>query len=94
MYDCLEYEGLELREEGIFDILTANVKKQYPDLENKLKDIYLDKWYYSHLASLRGMSRPKPVKPRKAASCCGPCLRKSNRMKTNNLLMGAGIGLP
>ncbi|WP_054694070.1 hypothetical protein [Syntrophomonas palmitatica] len=56
MYDCLEYEGLELREEGIFDILTANVKKQYPDLENKLKDIYLDKWYYSHLASLRGMS--------------------------------------
>ncbi len=56
MYDCLEYEGLELREEGIFDILTTNVKKQYPDLETRLKDIYLDKWYHSHLASLRGMS--------------------------------------
>ncbi len=56
MYECLEFDGLEVRKEGIFDLLTAEIKKEYPDLEQFLKDIYLNKWYKSHLPTLHGMS--------------------------------------
>jgi hypothetical protein len=56
MYDALEFDGLEIREEGIFEILTPEVKKIYPDLESTLKEIYLNKWYHSHLPTLSGMS--------------------------------------
>lgn len=56
LYDCLEFDGMELREEGIFDILTGEVKKQYPELEAAIKEMYINKWYYSGLTILRGMS--------------------------------------
>jgi hypothetical protein len=56
MYDALEFDGLEIREEGIFEILTLDVKKQYPGLESALKEMYLNKWYHSRLPSLSGMS--------------------------------------
>ncbi len=56
LYDALEFDGLELREEGIFAILSLDVKKQYPELESALKEMYLNKWYHSHLPNLRGMS--------------------------------------
>ncbi|NLO20721.1 MAG: hypothetical protein GX119_01805 [Syntrophomonadaceae bacterium] len=56
MYECLEFDGLEVRKEGIFDILTTEIKKEYPDLEQFLKDIYLNKWYNSQLPTLHGMS--------------------------------------
>lgn len=56
MYDYLEFDGMEVRNEGFFDILTTEVKREYPGLEPVLKDIYLDKWYHSHLIPLSGMS--------------------------------------
>lgn len=56
MFNCLEFDGLEVREEGIFEILTNEVKKQYPDLEAYIKELYLNKWYNSQLTVLRGMS--------------------------------------
>jgi hypothetical protein len=56
MYDALEFDGLEIREDGIFEILTPEVEKSYPDLESTLKEIYLNKWYHSHLPTLSGMS--------------------------------------
>lgn len=56
MYDALEFDGLELREDGIFAILSLDVKKQYPELESALKELYLNKWYHSHLPTLLGMS--------------------------------------
>ncbi len=56
MHEYLEFDGLEVRKEGIFDIMTLEVKKEYPDLEQFLKDIYLNKWYNSRLATLHGMS--------------------------------------
>ncbi|CFX86118.1 Uncharacterized [Syntrophomonas zehnderi OL-4] len=56
MYDALEFDGLELREDGIFAILSLDVKRQYPQLESALKDLYLNKWYHSNLPTLRGMS--------------------------------------
>ncbi len=56
MYDALEFDGLEVREEGIFEILSIDVKKQYPELESALKEMYLNKWYNSHLPPLSGMS--------------------------------------
>jgi hypothetical protein len=49
-----EFKRLEL--DKVFDILTAEIKKEYPDLEPFLKDIYLNKWYNSQLPTLHGMS--------------------------------------
>lgn len=56
MFGSLEFDGIELREEGIFDILSSEVKKEYPQLETILKEMYLNKWYYSRLTTLSGMS--------------------------------------
>lgn len=56
MYDALEFDGLEIREDGIFEILGPEAKKSFPQLEAQLKDMYLNKWYHSHFAVLRGMS--------------------------------------
>ncbi|MEN6463183.1 MAG: hypothetical protein ABFC94_17675 [Syntrophomonas sp.] len=56
MYNYLEFDGLEVHEEGMFGILTEEVKKKYPDLENYIKEMYLNKWYNSQLATLRGLS--------------------------------------
>ncbi len=56
LYNCLEYDGMEVREGGLFDILTPELKKEQPALESLLKEFYLNKWYYSHLTSLSGMS--------------------------------------
>lgn len=56
MYEALEFDGLEIREEGIFEILSPEVKKLFPQLETTLKEIYLNKWYHSHLPNLSGMS--------------------------------------
>jgi len=56
MYEALEFDGLELREDSIFTILNMEVKKQYPELESALKEMYLNKWYHSQLPTLRGMS--------------------------------------
>ncbi len=56
MFDALEFDGLEVREEGLFSVLDMEVKKMYPELEETLKELYLNKWYHSHLNSLRGMS--------------------------------------
>ena len=56
MYDALEFDGLEIRDDSIFTILSMDVKKQYPELESALKEMYLNKWYHSHLSTLRGMS--------------------------------------
>jgi len=62
MYDALEFDGLEIREEGIFEILTGDVKKMYPQLESELKEMYLNKWYHSHLPTLSGMSPSEACK--------------------------------
>lgn len=56
MYEYLEFDGMEVRNEGFFDILTTEVKREHPGLEPALKEIYLDKWYHSHLRPLSGMS--------------------------------------
>lgn len=56
LYNCLEYDGMEIREGGLFNILTPELKKEQPELEALLKEFYLNKWYYSHLTSLSGMS--------------------------------------
>lgn len=56
MYGCLEFDGLEIREDGIFDVLTADMKRSYPQLSALLKELYLNKWVHSRLTLLQGMS--------------------------------------
>lgn len=56
LFDCLEFDGMEIREDSIFDVLPLEVKKERPDLLDFLKDSYLNKWYYSRLVNLKGMS--------------------------------------
>ncbi|HZK43915.1 MAG TPA: hypothetical protein VFC73_06460 [Syntrophomonadaceae bacterium] len=52
----LELDGMEVREDGLFDILTAEMKRHNPGLEKLLKELYLNKWYNSRLHVLGGMS--------------------------------------
>ena len=54
--EILEYEGMEIKCEGVFEIITGEVKKQYPELEDHLKNAYLEKWFESKLKPLRGMT--------------------------------------
>ncbi|NLB17363.1 MAG: hypothetical protein GX825_01175, partial [Syntrophomonadaceae bacterium] len=54
--DCLEFEGTQIKCEGIFEIITADVKKLYPELETRLQRAYLEKWFRSNLKPLRGMT--------------------------------------
>jgi len=54
--EYLEYEGMEIKCEGIFELITIDVKKQYPELEDQLKKAYLEKWFESKLKPLRGMT--------------------------------------
>lgn len=54
--EYLEYEGMEIKSEGIFELITIDVKKQYPELEDLLKKAYLEKWFESKLKPLRGMT--------------------------------------
>lgn len=56
MFDYLEMDGMEIREEGVFDILSAEVKKEHPELEGFLKEAYLNKWSESRLSVLSGMT--------------------------------------
>lgn len=56
MYEALEFDGLEIREDGLFEVLTPDVKRMYPQLEAHLKEMYLNKWYNSHFAILSGMT--------------------------------------
>ncbi|MBO8158095.1 hypothetical protein [Thermosyntropha sp.] len=52
----LEFVGIEVRSEGIFAHLNSEVLKTYPELENVLKEAYLNKWVKSRLNVLKGMS--------------------------------------
>ena len=56
MFEAIEFDGVEIREDGLFDILSQEVRQEYPELEDHLKEVYLNKWYFSHLGVLRGMS--------------------------------------
>lgn len=55
-YEFLEFDGLEIRKEGIFDVLNSDIKRQCPELEKFLKEIYLNKWFHSRFEILQGMS--------------------------------------
>ncbi|ABI69440.1 MAG: hypothetical protein PHG94_06695 [Syntrophomonas sp.] len=56
IYEYLEYDGMELKTEGFFDILSSEISRENPGLEKALKEMYLNKWYNSHLSTLSGMS--------------------------------------
>lgn len=54
--DHLEFIGMETRREGLFAVLTPEVKRAYPELEMLLKELYLNKWVKSSLPLLKGMT--------------------------------------
>lgn len=56
MFGCLEFDGMEIREDGIFDVVSADLRKNCPELPAILKELYLNKWVHSRLSLLQGMS--------------------------------------
>lgn len=56
MFGCLEFDGMEIREDGIFDVLTVDLTRNCPELPSILKELYLNKWVHSRLSLLQGMS--------------------------------------
>lgn len=88
MYDALEFDGLEIREEGIFEILTGEVKKMYPELESELKQMYLNKWYHSHLSTLSGMSPSEACKTEEGTRLLWTMFKRIKQKEQQRYLRG------
>ncbi len=88
MYDALEFDGLEVREEGIFEILTGEVKRLYPELESALKEMYLNKWYDSHLIPLRGMSPSEACQTEEGTRLLWTMFKKIKKKEHQRYLQG------
>jgi hypothetical protein len=56
LYEALDFDGLEVREDGVFAMLSPEVRRLFPQLEAILKEIYLNKWYRFRMPNLSGMS--------------------------------------
>ncbi|QGU00840.1 hypothetical protein SYNTR_2246 [Candidatus Syntrophocurvum alkaliphilum] len=94
MYESLEFDGMEVREDGIFGILTFDVKKQYPELELSLKEMYLDKWYRSRLNILQGMSPSEACKTEEGTRMLWAMFKNiKNKEKYSNLANNKFINL-
>ena len=88
MYGCLEFDGMEIREDGIFDILTADLKKAYPQLSAILKELYLNKWVHSHLSLLQGMSPSEARQTEEGNRLLWALYKKIKRREGNRHLSG------
>ncbi|MEN6351604.1 MAG: hypothetical protein ABFD08_19690 [Syntrophomonas sp.] len=93
MYECLEFDGMELKAESIFDILTFEVKKEYPDLESVLKETYLNKWFNSHLATLSGMSPSEACRTEEGRRLLWAMFKKIKQKEKKRYLSGHKINL-
>lgn len=95
MYDALEFDGLEMQDEGLFTILEPDVKKQYPQLESWLKELYLNKWYHSRLQGLRGMSPSEACQTEEGARLLWSMMKKIRLKEKKRQMEGFGhrIGL-
>lgn len=88
LHDSLELDGVEIREHGFFDILTIEMKKAYPNLENFLKELYLTKWYYSSLETLDGLSPLEATKTEEGTKLLWRLIKKIHQNETINLNRG------
>lgn len=88
MFDYLEVDGMEIREEGVFDVLTSEVKKEYPQLEGILKDVYLDKWSKSRLSTLSGMTPSEASQTEEGNRLLWSMLKKMTQKSNNRYLQG------
>ncbi len=88
MYDCLEFEGMEIKDEGLFEVLTTDVCKEHPELEAVLKEIYLDKWYNSRLPSLSGMSPSEASQTEEGTRLLWAMFKKIKQKENNQYLYG------
>lgn len=88
LYDCLELDGMEIREDGLFDILTIEMKKAYPDLEKFLKELYLNKWYNSSLDTLGGLSPSEALETEEGKKLLWGLIKKIYQIETRNLRRG------
>lgn len=88
MQDCLEFDGMAVRGEGLFDILTTEVKREHPNLENNLKEMYLNKWYHSELVGLRGMSPSEASKTEEGSRLLWAMYKKIKKKENNRFYQG------
>ena len=88
LFRSLEFDGLEVRDESLFDVLTKDLKKQYPSLEITLKELYLNKWFHSHLTTLRGMSPSEAVKTEEGTRLLWNMLKKLREKDKQKYLSG------
>ncbi|HZJ84332.1 MAG TPA: hypothetical protein VFD02_02145 [Syntrophomonadaceae bacterium] len=88
LYNYLEFEGMEIKEGGFFDILTVGMKRNYPGLEKFLKELYLNKWYNSCLNVLGGMSPSEASKTVEGEKLLWGLIKKIHQTDTRNLRRG------
>ncbi len=88
MLGCLEFDGMEIREDGIFDVLTADLKKNCPELPAILKELYLNKWVHSRLSPLQGMSPFEACQTEEGNRLLWALYKKIKRKESRRFLNG------
>ena len=81
---CVEFDGVEKRWGSIFDILNTGVKKEHPELEIALKEMYLNKWYYSGLSQLKGMSPSEASQTEEGSRLLWSMLKRFRQKEKNS----------
>lgn len=88
LYDCLQLDGMEIKENGFFDILTTEMKRAYPYLEKFLKELYLNKWYNSRLHYLGGMSPSEATETEEGKKLLWGLIKKIHQSEARNIRRG------
>lgn len=86
--EYLEYDGMELKTEGFFDILYNDSGKEDPGLTKVLKEFYLNKWYNSHLATLSGMSPSEASRSDEGKRMLWTMFKNIGRQEKKGLMSG------
>lgn len=86
LQENLEFQGLELRENGILAVLDPETKRRYPDLEGMVKGLYLSKWYESRNPSLRGLSPSEASKTEEGTRLLWTMFKKMRQVEKRKLM--------
>ncbi len=84
--ECLEFQGLELRENGMLAVLSPETKKRYPGLDRLIKGLYLGKWYDSRNPSLKGLSPSEASKTEEGNRLLWAMFKKMRELEKRKMM--------
>lgn len=86
LLDTLEFQGLELRENGLLAVLDPETRRRYPALEGLVKGLYLARWYESRNPSLKGLSPSEASKTEEGTRLLWTMFKKMRQAEKRKLM--------